>query len=381
MQKYQKCKRCVMDTTDPQINFDDRGICNKCSKLLSILNTYPYNSTAKQKREKLLSLVNEIKQKGKFKKYDCIIGVSGGVDSTFMAMKAKELGLKPLAVHMDNGWNTELAQKNIENVLKKLEIDLYTYVLDWEEFKNIQLSFLKASTPDAEIPSDHAIIAVLNKSAEKYKLQYILTGVNLTTEGVSATAWSNGIFDWKYIKSVQQRFGTKKIKTYPHFSLFKLFYYHYFLKIKRISLLDYYDYKRDEAVKILQREINWRDYGHKHYESFYTRFFQAYILPVKFGYDKRKCHFSSLICSGQMSRKKALQELRNPLYDKNRLVEDMEYVAKKFGINTAKFKKLILLPLKNFNDYPSYQKEWYYQLFWNLNEKYKKLWKDKYFFS
>lgn len=378
---YRICTRCVMDTTDPEIVFDGEGICNKCTKVVKTMNSFPYNLSPEEKRKMLDRLVTEIKRKGKNKKYDCIIGVSGGADSTYLAFKVKELGLRPLAVHLDNGWDSELAQKNIELTLKKLNIDLYTYVIDWKEFRDIQFSFLKSSTPDLEIPTDHAIIAILFRTAAKYNLKYILTGLNMATESVHATAWSNGIYDWKYVYNIHKLFGKIKFKTYIHFTLAQFIYYRFVLNIKRLSFLDYLDYNRCSAVKILESEIGWRDYAYKHYESFYTKFFQAYILPHKFGFDKRKPHLSSLIMSGQWTRQEALKELKKPLYDRKILKDDIEYVAKKFGIGTDELNKLLKQPNKYFSDYPSYQKDWYYKILLSLNIKYKSLFNHKYFWS
>lgn len=375
------CQRCVMDTTDPDITFDDKGFCNKCTKVFKIYSAFPYNLSKKEKESQLHKLVKEISIKGKNKQYDSIVGVSGGTDSTFVLYKAKELGLRPLAVHFDNGWNSELAQNNIENAVKKLNIDLYTYVVNWEEFKDLQLSFLKASVPDCEIPTDHGIIAILYKIAHKYSVQYILSGVNTATESVGANAWSQGMFDWKYIKNLHRRFGTVQLKTFPHFSLSDLFYYRFARNIRRISLLDYVDYDREKATKILQTKLAWRSYGGKHYESAYTKFFQAYILPTKFGFDKRKAYLSSMICSGQMTRVQALRELKKPLYDKQKLADDKIYVAKKFGLTIKEFDQIMKLPPKKFNDYPSYQKDWYYELAVKLNEKSKSAQKHKYYYG
>lgn len=380
MVKIIVCKRCVMDTTDSEIRFDDRGVCNKCTQALKTLNSPPFNYSLNQKNKLLKNIISEIKKDGQNKPFDCIFGISGGLDSTYGLYKAKELGLRPLAVHLDNGWNSELAQKNIESLLKKLDIDLYTYVINWEEFKDLQLSFLKASIPDCEIPSDHAIIALLYQVAAKYKLHFILSGTNLSTESVRATNWSNGIYDWKYISSIHEKFGNSKLVTYPRFSLPKLLYYRFILGIKKISFLDYLDYQKEKAFKTLSSEINYRYYGDKHYESIFTKFFQAFILPAKFGFDKRKIHLSSLICSNQITRQEALKELQKPLYDKNVFKEEKEYVIKKLGLKFSEFRKILNQPVRSFRDYPSYQKEWYYGLALKINELYKILSANKYFY-
>ncbi|HRJ76743.1 MAG TPA: N-acetyl sugar amidotransferase, partial [Anaerolineales bacterium] len=322
---YQICTRCIMDTTDPEIFFNEQGVCNHC---------YDHDRLTKQKVMSgkageiyLKKLIEQMKYDGRNKSYDCIIGVSGGVDSTYVAYLVKHMGLRPLAVHMDNGWNSELAVKNIEETLKRLGIDLYTQVLDWEEFKGLQVAFLKASTPDSEIPSDHAIWAVLGNMADKLKIRYIISGFNVRTETHLPRTWSQGHFDWKYIRTVNQLFGRSKLKTFPYIGFFT--YYRRLLTHKRIDILNYIDYNKSEAMKILENELGWRYYGGKHYESIYTRFYQGYILPEKFGYDKRRCHLSSLICSGEITREQALKELEKPTYSPIMQEEDREYVVKK----------------------------------------------------
>lgn len=349
--EYRICTRCLMDTTDPDIQFDEQGVCNHC---------HDYDRLIQQRVLKgesglryLEGLVERIRHEGRGKPYDCVMGVSGGVDSTYVAYVAKnKLGLRPLAVHMDNGWDSELAVKNIEETLKCLGIDLYTNVLNWEEFKDLQLAFLKASTPDSEIPSDHAISAVLGEMAEKLKVRYILSGSNVRTETHLPRAWSQGHFDWKYIRSVHRQFGKGKLKTFPHQDLFT--YYRRLLTLRRVDILNYLDYNKLEAMHFLERKLGWKYYGGKHYESIYTRFYQGYILPAKFGYDKRRSHLSSQICSGEITREAALAELQKPTYAPTMQEEDREYVAKKLGVSDAEFSAIMELPRKNFSDYPSY---------------------------
>ena len=348
----QTCSYCVMDTTDPAIVFDENGRCNHCCKAAKRLKDMP--------RKGLAELVSQIKKRGG--QYNCIIGVSGGVDSTYLAYIAKkELGLNPLAVHLDNGWNSALATANIEKALKKLDIDLFTYVIDWTEFRDIQLAFLRASTPDSEIPTDHAITSLLYKVAVREKVPYILSGSNIATECIMPPDWSRGHVDWKYIKSVHNLFGVKPIRTFPHRSLVGEWYYRVVRKIKRVNLLDYIDYNKARAIKILENELGWQSYGQKHYESIYTRFFQSYILPKKFNFDKRKGHLSSLIVSGQMTRDEAVKELQVPPYDEGLVGAEMECVAEKLGISVQEFDEIMALPVKNFFDYPSYERSWYYK--------------------
>lgn len=346
------CTKCIMDTTDPDIEFDSDGICNHCKRAEKLIQERTFIDLDIRKR-KLQELVTRIKNDGIGKPYDCIIGVSGGVDSTYVAYEVKRLGLRPLAVHLDNGWNSELAVSNIEKTLNTLDIDLYTYVIDWEEFKDIQLSFLKASVPDGEVPTDHAIIAILYKIANKYNVKYILNGVNFATESIIPVKWGYGYFDFKYISSIQRIFGSKKIKTYPHINLLYLFYSMFIKKVKFISFLDLIDYNKEIAMSLIQKDLGWIYYGGKHYESIYTRFFQAFILPRKFNIDKRKGHLSSLIVSGQIKRETALEELKKEICPENMLKDDYAYILKKFNFTDSDFEAIMNLPLKTFMDYPN----------------------------
>ncbi len=352
MTHYQICTRCVMDTTDPEIEFDEKGVCNHCHYYDERLKNKVF--TGEEGRRRLAKIVDDIKREGAGKDYDCVIGVSGGVDSTYVAYKVKELGLNPLAVHLDNGWDSELAVKNIEQVLKKLKIDLYTHVIDWEEFKDLQLAFLKASTPDSEIPTDHAIVSLMCQMTAKIGVKYIVMGYNTRTETHHAKAWSQGHYDWKYIKSVHQRFGRTKLVTFPRMDIWT--YLRYRTTQKWINILDYLDYVKKDAMRILQEDLGWKYYGGKHYESIYTRFYQGYILPKKFGYDKRRMHLSSLICSGEMTREEALVELKKEPYPVELQEEDKTYVIKKFDITEAEFERIMNLPQKSFHDYPSYDR-------------------------
>jgi N-acetyl sugar amidotransferase len=351
--EYRICSKTVMDTIgDPDITFDENGVCN-----------YFYEYSAKLKirvppleegKRKLDAMVKKIKASGKGKDYDCIIGVSGGVDSTYTAWLVKELGLRPLAVHLDNGWNSELAVKNIENIISKLDIDLYTEVLDWEMFKDLQLSFLKASTPDSEIPTDHAIVAVMYKLAAKYKVKYIISGMNFRNEGLLPPTWGRGYLDWKYIKGIQRKFGTENINSLPHFSIFQFLYWNLVKKIRSVSFINYIDFKKDEAVKVIEKELDWKNYGGKHYESIYTRFFQAYILPNKFKIDKRKAHLTcQIISSGTPTREEAIELLKKDIADPELMEKDKVYLLKKFDITSEEFDAIMNAPIKSILDYPN----------------------------
>lgn len=347
--KYATCSICIMDKSDPDISFDSQGRCSHCHRYELLKSTRLISG--KERNTKLDSLIAEIKATGKGKQYDCIIGISGGVDSTYVAWLVKKFGLRPLAVHLDNGWNSELAVANIQKTLQKLDIDLYTHVIDWEEFRDLQLSFLKASTPDGEVPSDHAIFALLYKMANKYGLKHVISGTNVVTEAILPEKWGYGYFDWRYIKDVHKRFGKSKLTTYPHFSLAKLGYYVFAKKIRMVSILNYVEYEKTVAMRVLQDELDWVYYGGKHYESIYTRFYQAYVLPRKFNIDKRKAHYSNLICSGQLSKEQALELMQEPVYPENLLQEDRTYVIKKLQISEAEFETIMSAPTLTFESY------------------------------
>jgi N-acetyl sugar amidotransferase len=342
-----------MDTTDSSITFDENGVCNHCLKYDEVVHAYPFNSQETIDFE-LNRMVTSIKQNGKGKPYDCVIGVSGGVDSTYLAYIAKQKGLRPIAVHLDNGWNSELAVHNIEKVLNKLGIDLLTHVLDWEEFKDLQLAFLKASVSDAEIPTDHAISGILYKIARMFKIKTILLGTNHATESGLPFAWTFGVSDWMYIDSIHQRFGTRKLTNYPYFKFLDEFYWKVFCGVKVFPILDYVHYNKLNALKVLNDELGWQYYGGKHFESIYTRFFQGYILPKKFNIDKRKAHLSSLVRSEQITREEALIEMAKPIYPEDLQCEDKEYVIKKFGLTEHEFDEILAAPVKTYLDYPNY---------------------------
>ncbi|GHA57638.1 LPS biosynthesis protein WbpG [Pontibacter akesuensis] len=341
-----------MDTSEPEISFDENGNCNHCTAYLSNEHNLALQSDT-SKKEDLNKLVERIKSSSRNSKYDCIIGVSGGVDSTYVAYLVKELGLNPLAVHLDNGWNSELAVSNIQKTLDNLGIDLYTYVIDWHEFRDIQLSFLKASVRDAEIPTDHAIISVLYQVAAKENLKYILSGANSATEGIYPVTWTYGIADLKYIKGIHSIFGSKKLKTFPSTSLSMKDYYILLKQIKTVPILDYIDFNKEKAMQIIQNELGWRYYGGKHYESIYTRFFQGYIMPVKFKIDKRRAHLSTLICSGQITKAEALEELKKEIYPAELYESDREFVLKKLKLSETDFAEIMKLPIKSYKDYPN----------------------------
>lgn len=345
------CSKCIMDTTDPEITFDENGVCNHCLRYETELPKRVFRGADAE--ERLSIKIADIKKSGKNNDYDCIIGVSGGVDSTYVAYLTKKIGLRPLAIHFDNGWNSELAVSNIEKVLNKLNIDLYTYVIDWEEFKNLQLSFLKASTPDGEIPTDHAINALLFREAAKHNIKYIINGMNFATESMAVKMWAYGHSDWKYIKSVHKLFGTSSLKKYPHYNFINLFYWTFIKKIEVVSILNYITYEKDEVMKVIQDELNWVYYGGKHYESVYTRFYQGYLLPSKFNIDKRRGHLSDLVNSGQLTRELALEEIKKEGYSQELFTIDKPFVLKKLELTEEEFQKIMDSKPKTFMDYPN----------------------------
>ncbi len=347
---YRQCSISVMDTiADPNITFDEKGICNYY---------YEYKKAEGEKvitgeaaRQKLEQLAATIQAAGKDKPYDCIMGLSGGVDSTYVAYIAKQLGLRPLAVHFDNGWNSELSVMNIENIVSRLGFDLYTYVINWEEFKDLQLAYLKASVVDIEAITDHAIFATLYRIAGEKNIQYILSGTNVQTENTLPKAWIFPKTDHINIQSIHKAYGTVPLKTFPFMNAKVKRYYQKVKGIQSISVLSYVDYNKKAVKALIQKELGWRDYGGKHYESIWTRFYQGYILPRKFKIDKRKAHLSDLIFGGQITKEEALAELEKPIYDEAQLKTDYEFVLKKFGLTDVEFENLMKQPPRSHYDF------------------------------
>jgi len=343
------CKRCVLDDGIPNIRFDENGICNYCKLFDELTARFPNDSRGDNI---VAGMIERIRKNGKGKEYDCVVGISGGVDSTYLLYKILQFGLRPLAVHFDNGWDSELAVNNINNLLKKNNVELFTYVVDWEEFKNLQLAFFEASVPDIEMLTDHAIIAVLYKTAVKYKLKYILVGNNFRTEGVIPRGWT--YWDNKYFYDIVNKFSKVRVKSYPILSSFKKFYYKRIKKIEFISLLNYMNYQKSDVINLLEEKMDWRNYGGKHYESIFTRWFQSHYLPQKFNIDKRKVHLSALICSGQKSREDALNELRNEPYPLEAIEKDTIYIKKKLELSDHRYEELWSKKPLTFRNYSTY---------------------------
>ncbi len=351
------CSKCVMDDTALEISYDEHGICSFCKEYdLRSLKDLHQNP---EDLNRLGIFLNSIKEERKIYEYDCLIGVSGGVDSSYVAYLLKKVyGLNPLAVHLDNAWNSELAISNVEKIMKILDIDLITHVLDWNEFKDIQLSFLKSSISNVEMPTDHAIWAILIKTASKMKIPYIIAGNNVVTESTMPLSWLYQSKDSKIIKSIHKKFGSNMRKTYPTLSKFDYVYYLLFKRIRWIPILNYINYNKQEAKKILIDELGWRDYGGKHYESIFTRFFHSYYLIKKFGYDLRKPYLSAEICSGQITRKKALEELSYPPASEELINSDLQYVGKKLSLSKKELLEIIELPNRSYKDYPNSDYLW-----------------------
>lgn len=340
---YRICVRCVMDTSDPEISFDEEGVCNHC--LAYQLRAQNELCTDERGQERLALLVDEMKTSGRGKDYDCIIGLSGGVDSSYVAyVVTKKLGLRPLAVHLDNGWNSELAVANIENIVKTLKIDLYTKVLDWNEFKNLQLSFLKASVPNCEIPTDHAITSTLFRAAREQRVRHIISGSNFVTEAIMPPAWGYDARDWRHIKAIHRKFGTLPLEQFPRLTAVDFILSILVRRIRFIPILNFFPYNKQQVIATIESELGWKSYGRKHGESRFTRYFQEFYLPVKFGYDKRRAHLSTLINAGQISREKAMESLREPMFSEQELREQTEFFKKKFGMTDAEFTQIMAAP-------------------------------------
>ena len=352
---YQECTRCVMDTTDLQIIFDKNGHCNHCTEFLNERDGYKYQG--KESDERLEQTIEEIKRAGRGNDYECIIGLSGGVDSSYLAYISKENGLRVLAVHMDNGWNSEEAVTNIKNITKKLGIDYESYVLDWEEFKDLQAAFLKASVPEAETPTDIAILAALHHFAAKYNIKYIMGGGNLATEGILPKSWHYNAKDLKYFNYIQETFGERRLKKFSTFGYRKEMYFKLIKGIRMIYPLNYVPYARRDPIELLKEKFDWKYYGGKHYESRYTRFIQSYYLYEKFGIDYRRATLSTQICTGEISRDEAIEPLKSKPYDLFKIEEEKQYISKKLSIPMDEFERILHLPAKWYWDYPNDDKK------------------------
>lgn len=348
--EYKRCNRCIMDTTDPAIHFDDQGVCNHCNNFEKVVSKgYFPNAEGKKKLDQILA---DIKAEGKGKEYDCIIGLSGGVDSCYLAVKVKEWGLRPLVVHVDTGWNSEQAVDNINRIINYCGYELFTHVIDWDEMRDLQVAFLKSGVSNQDVPQDHAIFATVYHFAIKNGIRTILTGGNIATEGIFPEAWQGNAMDAINLKAIHKKFGKKPLKTYNTISLFQYYIYYPFIKkMRTVRPLNFLPYNKAEAIQEMQKKFGWKTYGRKHGESNFTKLFQNYYQPEKFGYDKRLPHFSSLIVTGQMRREEALEKLKEPLYDKDELQNDIEYFCRKLQLTREEFDRFITDPAHHYTDF------------------------------
>ncbi len=348
--RYRQCSCSVLDTDDdPNMRFDDEG---RCHYYHEYVREFQANVRTGQQGERALAqLADRVRADGRGKAYDCIMGLSGGVDSTYVAYLAKQLGLRPLAVHFDNGWNSELAVSNIENVVNRLGIDLYTYVIDWAEFADLQRAYLRASVVDIEVVTDHAIFATMYRIAGRRGIKHILSGTNVVTEQVLPPHWIYAKTDHVNIRAIHAAFGTVPLRTYPFMDWRVKKYYQVMRRVRSHSVLDLVPYEKAAVKRLIQDELGWRDYGGKHYESIFTRFYQGYILPAKFGIDKRKAHLSNLIFAGQLSKAEALAQLAEPLYPPDLLERDLEFVLKKLELSPEEFQRLMATPPRPHRDF------------------------------
>ena len=360
--KHQICTNCVMDTTDSKIVFDENGVCDHCNTFYKDIKPFWHPESSESKR-KLEQIVEQIKEEGKGKDFDCIIGMSGGIDSSYLVYLAKEkLGLRPLVFHVDAGWNSDIAVSNIESIVDKLGLDLYTEVIDWEEMKDLQLSFFKSGVSHIDTPQDHAFFATMYKFASKHNIRFILTGGNYSTECVrNPLEWMYYQSDSTQIKDIHSKFGKTSLKNFPLTNiLWHKVYLPYVKKIRLIRPLDLMVYDKEEATQTLEKELGYKRYPQKHFESRFTRFYESYWLYERFGYDVRKVQFSSLILTGQMTRDKALEELKKLPYDEENIHHEIEFIANKLDISTDELMSYMNMPKKTYKDYKNQM--WIYDI-------------------
>ena len=350
--KYQICNRCIMDTTDSLISFDEDGKCDHCQNFDK--NIKPNWDTGPNGNKILMKTAKGIKKRSVNKDFDCIIGLSGGLDSSFTAYIATEImGLRPLLLHVDAGWNTDQAVGNIEKLVDGLGLELYTEVINWEEMKDFQLAMFKSGVPHLDIPQDMAFVGVLYKFARKYNIPYILNGGNISTECVQRPLdiiyWGT---DMRHIKDILKKFNTNEMKTFPFSSAFyHKFYLRYFRNVKVIKPLNYINYIKKDAINLMSNLYDWKPYPQKHFESRFTKFFEGYWLPTRFNFDMRTVDLSSLILTNQITREQALEELEKPPYDKNLIDQEFHYIAKKLDIDSEELIRFHEMPKKNWKDY------------------------------
>jgi N-acetyl sugar amidotransferase len=346
------CVRCVMDTSDPGIDFDAAGVCRYCRHADLILPAMRFSP--EESRQRLEALARRISRSSEGREYDSVIGLSGGVDSSYTAYVAHKAGLRPLAVHFDNGWDSELAVGNIQRIIEACGFDLVTYVIDWAEFRDLQRAFLKASVIDIEILTDHAIFAAMLNIAREHGIRYVLSGSNVATEHGLPDAWVWNKQDWTNIRAIHAMYGSVPLRSFPHLSTARWMLIRLLGRdIEVVEPLNLIRYRRDEAAAELEREFGWRDYGGKHHESLFTKFYQGYILPTKFGVDKRRVHLSDRIRNGELTREEALAILAAPLYPPQELARERDYVLMKLGFSDEEFAAIMAAPPRSHADFAS----------------------------
>lgn len=348
---YQRCTRCVMDTTDSKIVFDEDGVCDHCRNFDK--NIKPFWNAHEENTDELMELAAKIRKAGEGKEYDCILGLSGGADSSYLAYIAKEvMHIRPLIFVVDTGWNLNVAVENIEKIVKGLDLDMYTEVINWKEMSDLQLSFFKAQISSQDFPQDHAIFAGLYNYAVKHHIKYVLTGSNSATEFIRPPVEWLYLNDLRMAKDIHKKYGKRPLTTFPTCGMLKYrILYRYFYGMKRVYPLDYVVYNKSEVEKMLHEKYGWMRYENKHYENVFTRFFKGYYLPHKFGFDTRKNVYSNQILAGTMKRDEALELLKKPSYDPDLMEQDKEYIAKKLGISTEEFDEIIAGENKTPLDY------------------------------
>ena len=352
--EHRICTNCVMDTTDGSITFDENGICDHCRTYYQ--DIFPYWHTDKRGETEILATVKKIKNDGRGKDFDCIIGVSGGADSSYLTYVAKEkFGLRPLVFHVDAGWNTQIAVNNVEKLVDGLGLDLYTEVINWAEMRDLQLAFFKSGVPHIDTPQDHAFFATMYQFAENHKVKYILTGANYSTECIrNPIEWMYYQSDSIHLRDIHRQFGTVTLKSFPLTSILKHKVYLPYVKgIQVIRPLNYIPYIKKDAIDLLKGRFGWQTYSQKHFESRFTRFYEGYWLPRRFGYDVRRVQFSSLIVTGQMARRSAINELQHCPYKDMDVAAEMRYVANKLEITAEELQRYLDMPLKSYRDYRS----------------------------
>lgn len=352
----QICTNCVMDTSDFKIKFDANGVCDHCNTFYKEI--VPNWHTDEKGRQGFDKIVEKIKKEGAGKDFDCIIGMSGGIDSSYLTYIAKEkFGLRPLVFHVDAGWNSQIAVNNIEKLVDKLGLDLYTEVIDWEEMRDLQLAFFKSGVPHIDTPQDHAFFAMMYNFAERYKVKYILTGANYSTECIrNPIEWMYYQSDSIQLRDIHRRFGTRPLVTFPLTTILRhKVYLRYIRGIKVVNPLNFIPYRKAESMQLLAEKFGWQTYPQKHFESRFTKFYEGYWLFKKFGYDTRRVQYSSLILTNQMTREEALEKLKHPPLDEETIAQDFEYVATKLGISVEELQGYMNGPNKTYKDYKSQQ--------------------------